>query len=220
MQYHNMRNAYHNQEKRVFPGEGPYGVPAIPATACTAAGARLMRFDYAMREKDPGDVIVHFFTDDYVFERVWRDPERYRKALGRFRAVIAPDFSLYTDYPKITQMFNHFRRQWFGAYLAEIGIDVVPLVRWAEGDQDSFKWCLDGVPRGSTVCVSTHGAIKGDGRKLDFLRGWRTAIIKLRPSRILLIGDTFPGLDAPCPAERLELDSMRERRAKCGRGNS
>ncbi len=220
MQYHNMRNAYHNQEKRVFPGEGPYGIPAAPPARTTAAGARVMRFDYALREPDPGDVVVHFFTDDYVSERVWREPERYRRALSRFRAVIAPDFSLYADYPRITQIYNHFRKQWLSAYWSETGIEVVPMVRWVEGDMSSFSWCLDGVPKGSAVCVSTHGGIKGERRKADFLQGWRIMLMRLRPSRILLMGDALQGLDAPCPVERLRLDSMELKREKCGKGGS
>ena len=195
MQYHQTRNAYHNQEKWRFDGIGYYEIPASPSVDVPLQDSKFLRFDFLMREQHPEDKIVHFFTDDYMFERVWHDPARYLPILARARAVVAPDFSLYSDYPRITQIFNHFRKHWLSAYLTGMGVTVIPSPSWVMGDPSSFEWCFDGEPVGSTICVSTHGAIKGDERKRQFLEGWQEVTTRLQPKRIYLYGDTFPGLD-------------------------
>lgn len=218
MQYANMRNAYHNQEKWAFKGSGEFGIPSLPAVDVPLDGCRFIRFDMAMREAHPEDKIVHFFTDDYMFDRVWRDPERYLKVLERFRAVVAPDFSLYTDHPRACQIFNHFRKQWLGAYWSGMGITVIPSPSWLMGEPEGFSWCLDGNPLHSTICISSHGAIKGDVRKAQFLEGWNEVIGRLHPERIYLFGDTFPGLAFDGELIHVTNEVMAAKRRYCRRG--
>lgn len=69
------------------PQELPFGVD------------HLIGFNELLTCKHPENTGVHFFLDDYQFERFWRQPERYVAALARFPLVIGPDFSLYTDFP-------------------------------------------------------------------------------------------------------------------------
>ena len=218
LQYQNTRNAYLNQEKWIFEGVGQYDIPAIPPVDVPLEGSKFVRFDFAMREQHPEDKIVHFFTDDFVFDRVWNNPERYLPVLERFRAVIVPDFSLYTDHPRICQMFNHFRRHWLGAYWTGMGITAIPSPSWVLGDDSSFAWCLDGEPSGSTICISSHGAIKGDVRKKQFLDGWERIIQELKPKRIYLFGDTFPGLSFDGELIHVSNEIMAAKRRYCKRG--
>lgn len=217
MQYANMRGGLHNQQIWRFDGEGRYDVPALRAVDVSLGECKFMRFDTALRDLHPENKIVHFFTDDYMFDRVWRSPERYIPVLARFRAVVAPDFSLYSDHPRACQIFNHFRKHWLGAYWQAMGITVIPSPSWVLGDMTSFGWCLDGEPEGSTICVSSHGAIKGDARKRDFLEGWNEVIERLAPTRVYLFGDTFPGLDAP-GLIHVENEQMALKRRYCKRG--
>ena len=42
---------------------------------------------------------VHFFLDDYHFERVWKSPTRYLRMLRQFALVATPDYSMYMGYP-------------------------------------------------------------------------------------------------------------------------
>lgn len=225
MQYANMRNTYNNQEKVIFPGMGRYEVPAIPPIDISLEGLGLVRIDKALKCKDPENKIIHFFTNDYVFEKVWRMPDRYTALFARFKGIIAPDFSLYTDHPKACQIFNHFRKQWLGAYYASLGINVIPCVRWLEGDKKGFDWCLDGIPSGSTICVSTLGGIKGQWRKDDFSYSLQTALNILSPSRLIIVGDFFPGLydlDFDGQVEHVENEALEEIRGggKVGMGRS
>lgn len=58
----------------------------------------LVGFNYAKTytEKDVG---IHFFIDDYQFERVWNYPEKYIDILKQYDCILSPDFSLYMDMP-------------------------------------------------------------------------------------------------------------------------
>lgn len=219
MQYANMRNAYHNQQLWAFDGVGELEVPPLPSVNVPLNDSKFIRFDFTLKETHPEDKIVHFFTDDYIFERVWRNPERYVPLLSKFRAVIAPDFSLYTDHPRICQMYNHFKKHWCGAYWSGMGITVIPSPSWVLGDDSCFKWCLDGEPEHSTICISSHGAIKGDKRKRDFERGWNTVMDRLKPERVYLFG-YYPEslhLEVPCDLIHVENEIMVARRKYCRR---
>lgn len=75
---------------------------------------------------------VHFFLDDYQFQRLWNTPDRYIESLQKFSCVLSPDFSLYTDYPTALQIYNHYRKHWIGAYLQLYGIEVIPTICWSD----------------------------------------------------------------------------------------
>jgi hypothetical protein len=57
------------------------------------------------RQPDPA-AWCHFFLDDYKFERVWNQLQRYLSILEKFAGALSPDFSLYTSYPEAEQRMN------------------------------------------------------------------------------------------------------------------
>lgn len=69
---------------------------------------------------------MHFFLDDYQFERFWRQPQRYLDALAKCPLVLGPDFSLYTDFPAPIQHWNHYRNQLLTAWLQHNGVCTIP----------------------------------------------------------------------------------------------
>lgn len=156
-----------------------------------------------------------------MFERVWRLPEKYTSILGRFRAVVAPDFSLYQDWPLMPNMWNHFRKHWLGAYWSAMGVTVIPSPSWVLGSDECFSWCLDGEPEGSTICISSQAAIKGDARKRQFEDGWKTAMERLSPRRVYLFGDYPDSLHLECPGELIHVanDIMLAKRRYCRRAD-
>lgn len=196
MNYRNTR-CYQNCEKKMFEGVGEYQFPAIAPIDMDVEGCPLVGFNYAKTEKKPEEKIVHFFLDDYQFERVWNNPDIYLSVLRRFKAVLSPDFSLYLDFPKTIQIYNNYRRQWCGAYWQEYGINVIPTVRWS--DEASYEWCFDGIPKHSLVCISTVGGIKEKGVREKWLAGYHKALEVLEPSHILFYGKVFDFIDIPCP---------------------
>lgn len=196
MNYRNTR-CYQNCEKRMYDGASEYNFPIIKPVDVDCEGVPLIGFNYAKTEKKPEDKIVHFFLDDYQFERVWNNPDAYINILKRFKAVVSPDFSLYLDFPRVIQMYNHYRRQWCGAYFQDYGIDVIPTVRWS--DEESYKWCFEGLPKHSLVCISTVGGFKENAVREMWLKGYYKALEVLEPSHILFYGKIHKGIEIPVP---------------------
>lgn len=109
--------AYENLNRRIFPGVGEYGIPRIKSELFEG-NCEFVGFNYARGKcSNPEEKAVHFFLDDYQFDALWRNPDRYVDKLSKFRYILTPDFSTYTDFPKVIQIYNHYRKHWIGAYL-------------------------------------------------------------------------------------------------------
>lgn len=197
MNYIETRGAYLNCEKRMYDGVGVFDTPKLGPVRVDLADTRVIGFNYAIGEKHPEDKIVHFYLDDYQFERVWDNPDRYTPVLKRFKAVLSPDFSMYSDFPVAVQLFNQYRRQWCGAYWQEHGIIVIPTICWST--EESFEWCFDGIPEESLICVSTVGGFHSKASKEAWFKGYHKCLDALRPSEILLFGKRFPGIEFDGP---------------------
>nr|DAY85781.1 MAG TPA: protein of unknown function (DUF4417) [Caudoviricetes sp.] len=182
--YRNRRN-YENLERQIFDGVGKYGIPQIePVTY--EKGCEWIGFNYAKTCKEPEKKGVHFFLDDYQFNRLWTDVDRYIPMLQKFRYVMSPDFSTYTDFPKAIQIYNHYRKHWVGAYLQEAGIQIIPTISWST--PDSFEWCFDGEPQGGVVAVSSLGVMNSKEKKELFLIGYEEMIRRICPDTIIFYG--------------------------------
>ena len=182
--YRAMRN-YENIQRMKFDGVGEYEIPEIELTQFDCAD--FIGFNYAKGAMEPENKAVHFFLDDYQFNRVWNDPDRYIDLFRRFRYVLTPDFSLYTDFPKALQIYNHYRKHWLGAYWQLNGINVIPTVCWS--DKESFEWCFDGEPTHSVVAVSSVGTQRSKGTKRKFLDGYFEMVDRLQPTQIIFYGN-------------------------------
>ena len=149
---------------------------------------KLQGFNYAKAtpDKDKAHKGCHFFIDDYQFERCWTDPKMMAERLRGYQCVFTPDFSLYMDMPYPMQRWNIYRSRAIGLIWQREGIKVVPTLSWSS--PESYAFCFDGLPKGSTVAVSSVG-VMDDERALDVWRnGMQEAIKRLKPMRILLYG--------------------------------
>lgn len=129
---------------------------------------------------------IHFFLDDYQFQRVWNRPDTYIEMFRKYKFVCSPDFSLYMDMPRTMQIWNHYKKQWLACYFQSKGINVVPTVSWS--DEYSFEFCFDGIPTGSCVAVSSVGVWKDKSALERFKKGYCEMIRRLKPSKILFLG--------------------------------
>lgn len=163
--------------------EGPWQLPVIRCDGFIPD--RLQSFNYAKTSDDKA-CGIHFFIDDYQFERVWNAPEKYVDVLRQYECALSPDFSLYMDMPRAMKLWNVYRSRAIGAYWQAQGLKVVPTVSWAE--PETFAWCFDGIPSGSIVAVSTVGV----KRSKDSMRVWREGmdamLERLEPSTVLVYG--------------------------------
>ena len=163
---------------------GKYGLPRL-STGYATPPESLVPFNMA-KTTDGENAGVHFFIDDYQFERVWRSPLRYTEMLKRFDCVLSPDFSLYTDMPLAVKIWNVYRSRVIGAFWQSQGLNVVPTLQWA--NPITFDFCFNGIPTGAMVAVSTLGAAKGRISRQMWTAGMKEAIRQLHPSTILLYG--------------------------------
>ena len=212
MNYREKRGAYLNCEKRIFSGTGPFDFPVMNPVQVDVEDTEVIGFNYAIGCKHPEDKICHFYLDDYQFKRVWDDPDRYIPILKRFKAVLAPDFSMYTDFPKAVQIFNHYRKMWCAAYWQENGVTVIPSICWS--DEDSFSWCFDGTPKRSLICVSTVGGFHSKAAKEAWLKGYEKCLEILNPSEILLFGKMFPEIKFEGPMIVVDNSNLEDRHQK------
>ena len=145
----------------------------------------LIGFNYAKTSKDKS-VGIHFYIDDYQFERLWNAPEKYIDILREYECILTPDFSLYMDMPMPMKIWNIYRSRQIGAYYQARGIKVIPTVSWAEAK--TFEFCFLGIPKGSIVSVSTIG-VKQNSEALEIWEeGMKAMIEQIEPSTILVYG--------------------------------
>ena len=180
----------HNLELGPFSLDGPYGIPKlVPAHLNDCIP--WIPFNCVMSDRRKEAHGVHFFIDDYLFQRAWNDPCRYAHLLSGYQAVMTPDFSMFTDYPVAVQLYNHWRKHQLGAYWQSLGLTVIPSICWS--DHDSYAWCFDGEPVGSTVAVSSVGTQKNPLARALFMDGYAEMLRRLEPEKIIFFGDVPAG---------------------------
>lgn len=129
---------------------------------------------------------MHFFLDDFRFEVLWNRPWDTLSAPLRMGYALAPDFSLYRDWPYALQLFNVYRNRWMGRFWQEQGIHVIPTVVW--GDMSSYDFCFAGIEPGGVVACSSVGV--RDGESLDyFSAGYREMVRRLAPQHVVFYGN-------------------------------
>lgn len=111
-----------------FESNGKFDIPIIKSEQIDdLKSSKLVGFNFAKSCKDCSNAGVHFFLHDYQFERIWNYPQRYIETFKKFKFILSPDFSPYTDMPKATKIFNVYRNRWCGRYYQTQGIKVIPI---------------------------------------------------------------------------------------------
>jgi hypothetical protein len=145
----------------------------------------LIGFNYARtcRDKQQG---VHFFIDDYQFERVWNNKELYINILKEYDCILSPDFSLYMDMPMPMKIWNVYRSRAIGAFYQSKGIKVIPTLSWAE--PETYQFAFKGIPQGSIVAVSTVGVMRDKEAQKIWRNGMSEAVEQIKPSTVIVYG--------------------------------
>lgn len=178
-------NAYNLQYNDLERTAGKYQMPIIRKQIIETPKKPPIGFNYVLSTEET-DRAVHFFLDDYQFERIWGNPEFYAEKLIEFYCVFTPDFSLYLDMPIAMQIWNTYRSRLIGQILQDYGVNVIPTVSW--GTPETFDFCFDGIEEGSICVVSTIG-VKRDETATEIWRDGMDAMInKIKPSAIWCYG--------------------------------
>lgn len=145
----------------------------------------LIGFNYAKTSQDK-NCGIHFYLDDYQFERLWNSPEEYIDILKEYECILSPDFSLYMDMPTPMKIWNIYRSRLIGQFYQRQGIKVIPTISWAE--IESFDYCFQGIPKGSIVSISTIGVKKDENALAIWEDGVNEMIKQIEPSTIIVYG--------------------------------
>lgn len=145
----------------------------------------LLSFNY-MLSSDKYEKGIHFFVDDYQFERLWKNPYKYIDNLKKYDCVLTPDFSLYREMPVANQLWNVYRSRLIGYILQQNGLTVIPTLQWC--DKASYEFCFDGLGQGGTVAISTIGVKQDETAKELFFKGMDKAMEILKPDCVINYG--------------------------------
>jgi len=177
---------YENCQKRIYDGVGEYNIPALEPVTYLPNVESWISFNKTRTVRRMYDKGVHFFIDDYQFQRVWDQPDSYVDMLAHYAAVCTPDFSPYSDFPKVIQLYNHYRKHWLGAYWQEHGITVIPTITWSS--PDTLEWAFDGEPVGGIVALSSVGMFDSTEHRAWLIDGYEMMLDVLMPTKVLWKG--------------------------------
>lgn len=175
-------NAY-NLEEVDLSRCGKWDMPIIKATQHIPKD--LISFNYVLNTNQ-FEKGVHFYIDDYQFERIWNDPHTYIDKLMPYDCVLTPDFSLYTQMPLPMKMWNVYRSHLIGQMMQDVGLEVIPTLQWCR--EESFEFCFEGLEQGGVVSVSTIGCKQKDSNKGLWYAGMKEAEKRLKPSHVIVYG--------------------------------
>src|SRR5579859_2434057 len=179
-----------------YPADNSYGIPIVtPYTGPAPAwlwpyGARI-----TTKEPVPGGA-MHFYMDDYRFERVWARPIDTLSAIQRAGLVLTPDFSVYRDWPLALQIFNVYRSRWCGAFWQDHGVTIIPSLSWST--LASYDFAFAGILPGGLVAITARG-LRSPETRVWFERGYRAMLAAVQPSLVLVYGRLPEHLQALAP---------------------
>lgn len=192
-----------NLNKAQYNGVGKYDIPEILPVYELPEIKEWIGFNYVLSDNDPEGKAVHFFIDDYQFERLWNNPAKYVDKLKQYVCVASPDFSPYGDMPLILQIYNHYRKHWIARYLQDQGVTVIPTIRCST-DKRSLDWFLDGEPKNSIVVYSTMWASLDDGVGVTMEKEFKKMVKTLDPKKIYVYGQLYDLITkSNIPTERI-----------------
>ena len=161
----------------------PWDMPKLAAV--DAHPKALVPFSVAMEDKfQDYECFVHFFEDDFRFERVWNDPRKYLSKLSKFDGVVMPDFSTCIDFPRPLKMWNAYRNQLLGAWFQKQGLTTLPNAR----HQPGCDWLIEALPLHSVICICGRALTKDLTERKRFVRDVRTTVDFLEPTAIVYYG--------------------------------
>lgn len=176
-------NAYNLDEYDELRAIGFYQMPTLERIDYVPDD--LVGFNYVLNS-DRYESGVHFYIDDYQFERIWASPQMYVDKLAQFDCILTPDFSLYMDMPMAMKIWNVYRSRLIGQIYQDRGLRVIPTVSWAE--PETFTFCFDGIPSNSTISVSTIGVKRSKEATKIWTQGMDEAMKRLKPKNVLVYG--------------------------------
>lgn len=168
---------------------GKYQMPVVRATR--ALIPERIRALYRIARRATSLFVPHFFTSDSHFETLWTRWNESLYILRRYKAVIAPDFSIHCELPLSNRQWNIYRNKALAAWWQLCGIEVIPNVSWIYG-QD-YALSFDGWPGHSMIAVNSTGVGTSRRCRNMWRNGYEAMLDALAPTHILRYGAKIEG---------------------------
>ena len=180
--------------------DGIYDFPII--NSCNFKPDKLIKFSKCLSSTDY-ECWIHFYEDDYLFQRFWNSPPKYLNIIKKFKGVILPDFSLYRDMPYVMQLWNIYKSRALGSWLQSNGINVIPNIRF--GDERTYDICCNGIMKKSIISIGTYGTYKNVLDRNVLIKGILRIIDNLEPKIIIFYGTIPSQIKNKCIFNNIEM---------------
>ena len=195
-QYDFLGEIYAGTAERV----GKYGFPQVRAEQLIPEDPS-NSFNFMLSDSMPENCWYHCFCDDYQFSRLWNNLYVYLPLIRKTKGFISTDFSLYRDYKDDALIWNCYRNRVMAYAMQEAGADVIPTAGF--GHERTWEWCFDGLPKNSTVAITTNGTLSDPEARRLFVGGVEALVHTLTPYAIVVCGKSPAWLDTKYPDIRI-----------------
>lgn len=170
-----------------FEKDGLWGFPVIKKQEIDLTSVELISCsDISNHDVSNLNKGIHHFTDDYRFENLYSHPERNMEKYKKYRFVLTPDYSLYSEMDPWRQIESIGKSRWVGAYWQRNNMLVIPTISWAQ--PSSYRFCFDGIEK---HCIVAIGMIGCKQDRIAFMRGYNMMLEIIEPSAIVCFGKPF-----------------------------
>ncbi len=144
------------------------------------------------KQKSLKGYFVHFYINDDRFRCLYNNPERYVDMLRSADFIVAPDYSVYRNFPFPVIIKNVFDNRRLARFYQLRGVNVVANVTWIT--PESYSYIFDGQPRGSVIAVNSNCIPVRDTMAVNLWKhGYAEAVRRLEPSLVLRYGRKIEG---------------------------
>lgn len=185
---------YRNSEfflRNGFEKDGQWGFPIIKRQSINLDNLELIACsDISNHDEYNLHKGIHHFVDDYRFENLYNKPDKCIEKYKKYRFVLSPDYSLYSEMDPWRQIQSVGKARWVGAYWQKNGMSVIPTISW--GQASSFQYCFDGIEK---HCIVAIGMIGCKHERISFMRGYNQMLEILEPEAIICFGVPFSEME-------------------------
>ncbi|MBQ9372068.1 MAG: DUF4417 domain-containing protein [Thermoguttaceae bacterium] len=158
----------------------------------------------------------HCHVDDRHFEKYWNNLDQYKPTITQAGGVIGPDFSVYRNFSVERQMYNVYRNRVLAYAITQVNPNLIPAAPF--GGEETWDWCFLGLPKNSTVSITTNGVLSDPEAMRLFVGGVDELVRQLEPYGIAVCGTIPEWLWTKYPGVRIfpvdNFNQMRRRQMK------
>lgn len=137
-------------------------------------------------EYNPG--CIGFYTEDDKFECTWNQPSDFIDWALNMNpgSIIGPDFSCYTHWPLIKNLWNLYRARWCTRLWQDAGLKVIPNVPILDHAPFllSIKYSLETLPTNATLAIQCRTQ---EAKAADGVVAWINKIIEVCKPECLVL---------------------------------